>query len=155
MRRKLTDINWDINDRLLRDTLEIKGINLNKEQFVKELSERRQRWIEDSNNPGTIVFLYDIENDPSKSTRVIAIRYNISDLGTALDVIGAISTFYDKNMVESSIDLESDIIITAASWPLFLTVVKKTRALLAKTSFFGLTMISPGIYHIDLLEKNL
>lgn len=132
---------------------------VNQENFYAYLSTVNMQWTPYENDLNTIVLVFPIHENIMNmggfietQNEIKAVKYNISDLPTALEVVGAIYTFYNDIMIEPTIpelfDRESFMEIQ---------VPRRKRLLLRfsnsnffkNAQFYGLIMIKPGVYFIN------
>lgn len=156
----LNNIEWSITDSELVDFLKIDNINLDKDDFIERLSQISMNWVPyDSQNIfnfGNIVFLYPFQVNielESIGEPIETVKYPISSLPTALEVIGAINTFYSRNIAREQqapelFNADGNLVVRNRE---FLKEFPISALLFHPVDTFGgLQMVRPGVYLVNI-----
>lgn len=141
-------LRWEVYDSSLEDTAVLFGENENIEAedanvIFDKLSRIEMNWIENSEHPGIITIRYPGFNE--------IVTYPVSSLRTGLDLLGAISTYYNKDIshlfttegIEKFRHKAKDFPLPTEGVPLYAITIPDT-------SFKELYKISDGKYYLRL-----
>ena len=155
--RVLINIEWRVSDIDLDFNLGIDGENLDREDFLEGLSQILMLWTPYPNDPTSIIFLYHLTSHEAAGSNVIdlipveTMKYPISSLPTALEVIGAISTYYDKEVLTQQVpELFGNNDLLPGRPGLFTSTYPRFELLGGSELFKGLRMVQPGVYDVVL-----
>lgn len=148
---QLRDIVWDIRDVNLTRYLEIEESPVGKDEFLRKLSEKQMEWNTDMSE---IVFLYPITGKSTLDTEIDELLVNpviylTEDLPTALEVIGAISTYYNQNISPSISNVDDEI---HTEYKILITKYLRYK-LLTSTDFAGIKKVSENTYLIKFVGE--
>ena len=150
----LNNIKWLVYDHDLEDYVFIDNEELNKDEFLRRLSQISMNWTPYPDNPSNVIFLYPVKYDLGQTNDnyvpVESIVYPISSLPTALEVIGAISTYYGQKLaIQQAPELfgvNDGLIMTNQGY--YTSNIYRSDLLYDNNLFKGLKMIRPGVYLI-------
>lgn len=141
----LDNILWNITDLDLEDTVKIDEEDIDENVTerlaqipvnLESLPERRDK----------VIFLYPIGLEETEVVEEVI--YNINDLPTALEILGAIGTHYATNLLSPPVIVGPNNII----YENFVFSFKYPRYLTLRDYMFfkSLIRISPGVYYVKL-----
>lgn len=132
--------------------LSIDGRDFDRDEYLERLSQITMNWIPyDENN---VIFIYPVKNfryTTSTNIPIETVKYSIYSLPTALEVIGAISTYYSSNRLTQQapelFGVDNKITIHGRK---FRNWQDKKEQFNQFPYFDGLEMIRPGVYFVHI-----
>lgn len=144
----LDNIRIDINDIDEDDQL-INNVRYNRGDFLEILSQIRINWNVRGNDPTKVIFCYPVVQPRSllDPVAVESVAYNVSQLPTALEVIGAINTYYGQDFFPNqAINNLDNIDISGKK----LLVLRFSKNFYLGGIFSGLEFYTDGIYYVRM-----
>lgn len=145
----LNNIRWFVADINLDLVITINGEGLEDPQVLERLSQIPINWILDPIHPERIVLLYPITDMTHPIFEAIptdSVAYNPNSLPTALEVIGAIGTYYNEKISPNQVINDNEIEYNNR----YLDLNYNRSSLLQRLTFDGLELIRAGVYLVRL-----
>lgn len=150
----LTNIRFQVHDP---EDLFVDGHQLSGDLLYRSLSNINMNWISYPEDLNSVIFLYPVSINITDtgigeyfSSYVKTAKYAISDLPTALEVIGAIGTYYKRLLVEPEIPDVFGQSSHFSNSEFNLSLKMYNSDLVYYKVFSGLIIIKLGVYLVKL-----
>lgn len=141
---EISNISWVVTDQGL-DEVTISGRLLSPEETRRILENRRHNFVLSEDSLNTVSFIYLNHN---KKPEVV--EYNVTDLPNVLSILGAISTYYSRNVRNEMTREDEQTYRENVGELTDIVTIGELFNLPDQAIFMKLKFIYPGIYFVEV-----